>query len=146
MPLWVLIAASAAAIVASAPPARALSCPSGPFIVFFDLDKAEVTAKARLILDNLISLTELKLKEGGCGGLGRIAISGHADRSGPERHNLRLSRLRAANVRAYLAAHGLPDDVIACLGGGPAGLYFAISMKLRDPRTRSTSSSATAPA
>ena len=22
---------------------------------------------------------------------------------------------------------------IACLGGGPAGLYFAISMKLRDP-------------
>jgi anthraniloyl-CoA monooxygenase len=27
---------------------------------------------------------------------------------------------------------------IACLGGGPAGLYFAISMKLRDPRTRCT--------
>ena len=23
---------------------------------------------------------------------------------------------------------------IACLGGGPAGLYFSISMKLRDPR------------
>ncbi len=22
---------------------------------------------------------------------------------------------------------------IACLGGGPAGLYFAISMKLQDP-------------
>ncbi len=22
---------------------------------------------------------------------------------------------------------------VACLGGGPAGLYFAISMKLRDP-------------
>ena len=22
---------------------------------------------------------------------------------------------------------------IACLGGGPAGLYFAIAMKLRDP-------------
>ena len=25
---------------------------------------------------------------------------------------------------------------IACLGGGPAGLYFAISMKLRDPGAR----------
>ncbi|MEY4778790.1 MAG: hypothetical protein RLZZ607_103, partial [Pseudomonadota bacterium] len=22
---------------------------------------------------------------------------------------------------------------VLCLGGGPAGLYFAISMKLRDP-------------
>ena len=27
----------------------------------------------------------------------------------------------------------VPDMRIACLGGGPAGLYFAISMKLRDP-------------
>ena len=27
---------------------------------------------------------------------------------------------------------------IACLGGGPAGLYFAISMKLRDPSTEVT--------
>ena len=34
---------------------------------------------------------------------------------------------------------------IACLGGGPAGLYFAISMKLRDPGTRSSCSSATGP-
>ena len=25
---------------------------------------------------------------------------------------------------------------IACVGGGPAGLYFAISMKLRDPSVR----------
>ena len=25
---------------------------------------------------------------------------------------------------------------IACLGGGPAGLYFGISMKLRDPNTQ----------
>ncbi|MEY2754520.1 MAG: hypothetical protein RJB65_878, partial [Actinomycetota bacterium] len=23
---------------------------------------------------------------------------------------------------------------VLCLGGGPAGLYFAISMKVRDPR------------
>ncbi|MFU8883601.1 MAG: bifunctional salicylyl-CoA 5-hydroxylase/oxidoreductase, partial [Rhodobacterales bacterium] len=27
---------------------------------------------------------------------------------------------------------------IACLGGGPAGLYFAISMKLRQPDTQVT--------
>ena len=32
-----------------------------------------------------------------------------------------------------LAPQGGSSMKVLCLGGGPAGLYFAISMKLRDP-------------
>src|SRR3569832_2521507 len=34
---------------------------------------------------------------------------------------------------------------VACLGGGPAGLYFAISMKLRDPSHQVTGYERNAP-
>jgi anthraniloyl-CoA monooxygenase len=36
-------------------------------------------------------------------------------------------------ARANLFLGGVQDMKVAVLGGGPAGLYFAISMKLRDP-------------
>src|SRR5262249_58484553 len=45
---------------------------------------------------------------------------------------LSLKYIAAASILPLLRSARRPGMKIACLGGGPAGLYFAISMKLRD--------------
>src|SRR5271154_1544460 len=45
----------------------------------------------------------------------------------------KLEILRQRCHRAGFEREGFRRMKVACLGGGPAGLYFAISMKLRDP-------------
>ncbi|MFO7581971.1 OmpA family protein [Guyparkeria sp.] len=47
-----------------------------------------------------------------------IAIVGHADRIGPPRPNLELSRKRAEAVRAALANEGISRDVMIAEGRG----------------------------
>jgi outer membrane protein OmpA-like peptidoglycan-associated protein/opacity protein-like surface antigen len=88
------------------PPAQPVSrpvaqCNSGPFIVFFDWDKDEITPQAATILDNAASAYA------SCG-TAPIVIAGHADRSGTAQYNAGLSQRRAVNVSAYLTGRGVP--------------------------------------
>lgn len=51
----------------------------------------------------------------------RLQIDGHADQSGEEPHNVRLSQRRAAAVRHWLVRHrALPADQISIVGHGSA--------------------------
>ena len=81
-------------------------CSPGPFIVFFEWDKSDVTPEAASILDNAVTQYQ------SCGNA-QVMLAGHADKSGAPAYNVGLSQRRADTVKAYLAGHGIADTVIS---------------------------------
>jgi outer membrane protein OmpA-like peptidoglycan-associated protein len=80
-------------------------CNKGPYIVFFDWDKSDITPEAATILDSAITAY------GNCGSA-PIMLAGHTDRSGTAQYNMGLSQRRNASVTSYLTGHGVPASVI----------------------------------
>uniref|UniRef100_UPI0015760232 OmpA family protein n=1 Tax=Sphingomonas bacterium TaxID=1895847 RepID=UPI0015760232 len=87
------------------PPPPAVVCSPGPFIVFFEWNKSDVTPEAASILDNAVT------QYASCGNA-QVMLAGHADKSGSASYNVGLSQRRADGVKAYLTAHAIPDGVI----------------------------------
>jgi OOP family OmpA-OmpF porin len=88
------------------PVAPAPICTPGPYIVFFDWDKSDITPEAASILDNAISNYQ------NCGN-SQVMLAGHADRSGSASYNVGLSQRRADSVKGYLTGRGISDGVIS---------------------------------
>jgi OmpA-OmpF porin, OOP family len=90
------------------PPVQTVApvCNKGPYIVFFEWDRDDITPEAATILNNAVSAYA------NCGAAS-VMLAGHADRSGTATYNVGLSQRRAANVRSYLAGRGVPDTRIA---------------------------------
>jgi OOP family OmpA-OmpF porin len=91
--------------VVQAPVVQAPVCNKGPYIVFFEWDKADITPEAATILNNAVSAYA------NCGSAS-VMLAGHADRSGTATYNVGLSQRRANNVRSYMAGRGVPDGNI----------------------------------
>jgi len=81
-------------------------CNKGPYIVFFEWDKSDITPEAATILNNAVSAYA------NCGAAA-VMLAGHADRSGSSQYNVGLSQRRAAAVRSYMSARGVPDTRIS---------------------------------
>jgi OOP family OmpA-OmpF porin len=81
------------------------ACSPGPFIVFFEWDKSDITPEAGSILDNAVTQYQ------SCGNA-QVMLAGHADRSGAPTYNVGLSQRRADAVKAYLSGHAIPEGVI----------------------------------
>ncbi|TGX54770.1 OmpA family protein [Sphingomonas gei] len=88
------------------PVAPVVQCTPGPYIVFFDWDKSDITPEAGSILDNAISNYQ------NCGN-SQVMLAGHADRSGSASYNVGLSQRRADAVKSYLSGRGISDGVIS---------------------------------
>ena len=87
------------------PPVQAV-CNKGPYIVFFEWDKSDITPEAATILNNAVSAYA------NCGAAS-VMLAGHADRSGSAQYNVGLSQRRANAVRSYMTARGVPDTRIS---------------------------------
>lgn len=97
--------APAPAPVPEPAPTPVVQCSPGPFIVFFEWDKSDITPEAASILDNAIG------QYANCGNA-QVMLAGHADRSGSAKYNVGLSQRRADSVKAYFVAHSIPDAVV----------------------------------
>jgi outer membrane protein OmpA-like peptidoglycan-associated protein len=81
-------------------------CNKGPYIVFFEWDKSDITPEAATILDNAVSAYT------NCG-TASVMLAGHTDRSGSAAYNMGLAERRNDSVREYLTGRGVPGARIS---------------------------------
>ena len=97
---------AAAAAAARAEAMRALTA-----VIYFDLDRADITDDSRAILD-----AKLPLLTSNAGV--RIRIAGHADSRGSDEYNIALGQRRAAAAKRYLTGRGIADNRIDIVSFG----------------------------
>jgi outer membrane protein OmpA-like peptidoglycan-associated protein len=111
-----------------APPPAARVTPRN-YLVFFDWDKADLTPEAK----QTIAQAAADAKQGK---VARIRATGHADRSGPEAYNMRLSMRRAVAVKGELVRLGLSDKDIALVAKGETEPLVPTPDGVREPQNR----------
>ncbi|MSP82155.1 MAG: OmpA family protein [Alphaproteobacteria bacterium] len=101
----------------------------GPYLVFFDWDKSDIRPDAMAILVEAAANAQEF-------GIARIAITGHADRSGSDAYNLALSQRRVAAVRAELVRLGIPENEITMFWRGESEPLVATEDGVREAKNR----------
>jgi OmpA-OmpF porin, OOP family len=97
--------------------------------VFFDWDSAVLTAEAQRIIRTAADASKH-------GRVARIEVTGHADRSGPDAYNVRLSQRRADAVRAELVKNGVATGDIATFAKGESEPLVPTADGVREPQNR----------
>ena len=99
------------------------------YVVFFAWDSADITPVARQILEQVAADYEK-------GKPTRLVLAGHADRSGPEGYNLKLSERRAKAVAAALEALGVARDDMKLEWYGESRPRVPTPDGVREPQNR----------
>lgn len=112
------------------PPVRpVVQCATGPYIVFFELDKSDITPAAASVLDNAMASYR------DCGNA-RVMLSGYTDRSASVPYNLALSARRNASVQSYMTGRGLSAANITTQAFGEANPRVPTADGVREPQNR----------
>jgi OOP family OmpA-OmpF porin len=99
------------------------------FIVYFAFDSVELTSASMTVLDNAMRAAKKM-------GAENLAVTGHADRAGPEEYNLGLSLRRASAVLDALAARGADPAKVSLAGRGEAEPIVPTDDGVREPANR----------
>jgi len=111
------------------PPPPAVPCSSGPYIVFFDWDRADITAEAVTILDSMAT------NYPSCGNAS-VSIAGYTDRSGSDGYNQGLSERRAEAVRQYLGSRSVSFGSMSTRGYGESNSRVPTADGVRELQNR----------
>jgi len=123
--------AAAAPAPATAPAPTAPAVPGQSLLVFFDFDRANLTPEATAVIRRAAETVRR-------GGVVRIAITGHADRSGTDAYNMALSQRRANAVRDALVREGVPGNRISTAARGESQPLVPTADGVREPQNRRT--------
>ena len=113
-----------AAAVPVAAPATARS-----YLVFFDWDKSDLSARARQIIAEAAQASTSNATT-------RIEVDGHADKSGTAAYNQALSRRRADTVAAELVRDGVPRGAITVVAFGDTRPLVPTAAGVREAQNR----------
>ncbi|MHA1151829.1 MAG: OmpA family protein [Alphaproteobacteria bacterium] len=115
----------------AAPAAPAPMAPMAPetFIVYFAFDSIELTSGSKNVLDEAMGAAQKMDAK-------NLAVTGHADRAGPEAYNMDLSLRRASAVLDALAARGASPAAISLAGRGEAEPLAPTADGVREPVNR----------
>ena len=111
------------------PVVEAPVCSPGPFIVFFEWDKSDITPEAASILDNAVTQYQ------SCGNA-QVMLAGYTDTSGTATYNVGLSQRRADAVKGYMTSHSIPDGVISTEAFGETRLRVQTADGVREVQNR----------
>lgn len=135
----------AARPVAQAPQVQPAPVQANEFRVFFDWDVAELDDTARQVLDTATTRVRSAFAGGAAASAGggsaataptAVIVEGHADRSGPNDYNQRLSQRRAEAVRRALVQRGWPADRIEIRAMGEEDPLVETRDGVREPANR----------
>ena len=103
--------------------------PARTYLVFFDWDRADLTARARQIIGEAASAsTHVQTT--------RIEVNGYTDLSGTARYNEGLSVRRAKSVEAELVRDGVARGEISIHGFGESNPLVPTAQGVREPQNR----------
>jgi len=117
--------ATPAPVVVAPPPAAI----SKNYLVFFDWDKADLTARAKEIIAEAAANSKKVA-------VTKIAVNGYTDLSGTPAYNQGLSVRRAKAVAAELVKDGVPAKEIGIQGFGEKNPLVPTAQGVREPQNR----------
>lgn len=103
--------------------------PARTFLVFFDWNRADLTARARQII---AEAAQARTQQA----VTRIEVNGYTDTSGSAQYNQGLSVRRANAVAAELVRLGVPRGEIVAQGFGETNLLVPTPDNTREPQNR----------
>jgi outer membrane protein OmpA-like peptidoglycan-associated protein len=114
------------------PPAAAVPTPpevAKTYLVFFDWDRADLTARARQIVAQAAAASTSTQTT-------RIEVNGYTDLSGTAAYNQRLSVRRAESVESELVRDGVNRSEISIHGFGETHPLVETAKGVREPQNR----------
>jgi len=114
-------------VAAAAPPPAVV--PTRTYLVFFDWDRADLSARARQIVASAAAAsTHVQTT--------RIEVNGYTDLSGTPAYNQKLSVRRAEMVQSELVRDGVAPGAISIHGYGESDPLVPTAQGVREPQNR----------
>jgi OOP family OmpA-OmpF porin len=125
MPGWISNGPGPVAPVVPAPPVA----PARTYLVFFDWDRADLTARAKqIVAEAAQASTHVQTTQ--------IEVDGYTDLSGTFAYNKKLSIRRAQTVQAELVRDGVAKNEIDIHGYGETNPLVPTAKGVREPQNR----------